>query len=517
MITVMRKHHKILMIFITVLVCISFSWYWNKTDFAQMDNGTVGKIYDRNVSRVEFQRNARLLRLGSQLGMRELITELTAGAQTEAQAFENFSWNLMVLRHEAGQLGIRPDTTEIAHAVKALPAFGGEHGFDLARYTDFTDRALAPMGFSEAQIEELATDQIILERVKKILSAGVNVPEAELRSNFEQAYAKLDVSVVRFRLEDFTKDAEINDADIAKYHQAQKAQLKTDEKRGVKFVRFGLTDEQKKLTGKARIDVLQKLADEANDFTEALQVKGADFDQVVAKFQLTPMVTADFSKASPDPALASTPQLVQAAFALAKEAPNSDAIQTEDGFEVMTLLNVEPSRPLTLDEARPKIVEALKHQSAQQVVSTKASEVARKLRDELKSGKPLADAAAQVGVQVEKIPTFALVDTLPGATPSPTPEPKNESPDMPHIKQAVSDLSPGGVSDYLSTPSGGLIVILEKRETLGPAKFEKSRVLIERQALQNKSQVVFYEWLRERRRAAGVQETKEARLRTEPS
>jgi parvulin-like peptidyl-prolyl isomerase len=517
MITVMRKHHKVLMIVITALVCISFSWYWNKVDLGQMGNGAVGKIYDRNISQVEFQRNARLLRLGSQLGMRELIAELTAGAQTEAQAFENFSWNLMVLRHEAGQLGIRPDTTEIANAVKALPAFGGERGFDLARYTDFTDHALAPMGFSEAQIEELAADQIILERVKKILSAGVNVPEAELRSSFEQAYAKMDVSVVRFRFEDFAKDAEINDADIVKYHEAQKAQLKTDEKRRAKFVRFGLTDEQKKLTGKARIDVLQKLADKANDFTEALQAKGADFDQAVAKFQLTPKETADFSQASPDPELASAPQLVQAAFALTKEAPNSAAIQTQDGFDVLTLLNVEPSRPLTLDEARPKIVEALKQQRVQQMVAMKASEVARQLRDELKSGKPVADAAAQAGVQVEKIPTFSLVDTLPGATPSPTPEPKNENPDMPRIKQAVSDLSPGGVSEYLSTPNGGLLVILEKREMFDPAKFEKSRVLIERQALQNKSQVVFYEWLRERRRAAGVQETKETNAQPAPS
>ncbi len=273
-------------------------------------------------------------------------------------------------------------------------------------------------------------------------------------------------------------------------------------------MRFGLTDEQKKLTGKERIDALQKLADKANDFTEALQVKGADFDQVVAKFQLTPKETAAFSKASPDPELASAPQLVQAAFALTKETPNSDAIQTQDGFDVLTLLKVEPPRPLTLDEARPKIVETLKQQRAQQMVATKASEVAHKLRDELKSGKPVADAAAQAGVKVEKIPTFALVDTLPGATPSPTPEPKNESPDMPRIKQAVSDLSPGDVSDYLSTPSGGLIVILEKRETLDPAKYEKSRVLIEREAFQNKSQIVFYEWLRERRREAGVQETK---------
>ena len=112
MITVMRNHHKTLMIVITALVCISFSWYWNANpDFGQMSNGTVGKIYDRNVSQVEFERNARLLRLSSQLGMRELITELTAGAQTEAQAFENFSWNLLVLRHEAERLGIRPDTT----------------------------------------------------------------------------------------------------------------------------------------------------------------------------------------------------------------------------------------------------------------------------------------------------------------------------------------------------------------------------------------------------------------------
>ena len=211
MITVMRKHHKVLMIVITVLVCISFSWYWNKTDFAQMGNGTVGKIYDRNVSQVEYQRNMRLLRLGSQLGMRDLIQELTIGAQSETEAFENFSWNLMVLRHEVEALGIEPTTTEIAKAVKALPAFHSEDGFDLPRYTDFADHALAPMGFSEAQIEELAADQIALEKLKKILSAGVSMPEAEMRKNYEQAYAKMDVSVVRFRSEDFDKEAQVSE------------------------------------------------------------------------------------------------------------------------------------------------------------------------------------------------------------------------------------------------------------------------------------------------------------------
>lgn len=506
MITMMRKHHKVLMIVITALVCISFSWYWNKTDFGQLGNGTVGKIYDRNVSQVELQRNMRLLRLGSQLDMRDLITELTAGAKTETEAFENFSWNLMVLRHEAQQMGVQPTTSEIANAIKTLPVFQGKEGFDVARYTNFVDQSLAPMGFNEAQVEELAGDQIMLQRVKNILSAGVSVPEGEMRHDFEQAYAKMEVSVIRFRSEDFAKEVQIGDDEIAKYYEAQKAELKTDEKRKVKFVQFGLTDAQKKLTGKGRIDVLQKLADKANDFNEALQAKGAEFDQVVAKFQLTAQETSDFAKAAPDPQLASVPQLVSAVFSLTKEGPNSDAIQTPNGFDVLHLLKIEPARPLTLEEARPKIVETLKKQKGQQKVAIKAGEVAHTLHDELKSGKPVAEAAAQAGVQVEKIPAFALVDTPPGATPAPSPEPKNERPDMAYIKQTASSLSPGEVSEYVRTPNGGLIVVLEKRETLEPAKFEKARPTIENQALQNRSRVVFYEWLRERRHAAGIED-----------
>ncbi len=51
-------------------------------------------------------------------------------------------------------------------------------------------------------------------------------------------------------------------------------------------------------------------------------------------------------------------------------------------------------------------------------------------------------------------------------------------------------------------------MILAKRETIDPAKFEKERPALESRALENQTQVVFYEWLRERRREAGVPEPK---------
>ena len=506
MITVMRKHHKILMIIITALVCISFSWFYNRTDFSSMSKGTVGTFYDHPVSQVEFQRNSRLLRLASQLGMRELVQALTIGAQTETEAFDNFAWNLMVLRHEADQLGIRPTTTEIAREVKSLPAFNGGKGFDLAAYNNFADHVLGSMGFSEAQIEELAADQIALGRLKKILSAGVSVPEGDMRENFTKAYAKMQVALVRFKPEEFAKDVQVSEDEIGKYYDAHKAELKSEEKRQVKFVTFALTDEQKKLTGKERIDALQKLANEANDFTEALQTQGGSFDSAVEKFRLAPKETGDITQAAPGPLLVGKAQLVQAAFALTKDAPNSDALQTADGFDILHLVKVEPPHPLTQQEARPQIVETLKKQESEQKAAATGNEVAEKLRVALKKGQSIEAAANATGVKLENLPAFSLADSPPGATPPPKPEPNKEAPDMGYVKQTASSLTAGSVSNYVTAPGGGFVLVLEKREEPTKADYEKARTALEQTALTNKGQIVFYEWLRDRRHAAGIQE-----------
>src|SRR6266550_2938312 len=64
-------------------------------------------------------------------------------------------------------------------------------------------------GLDEAQIEELVSDQLTLNRVKDLLGAGVHNSESETAENYERAYGKMDVAVVRFRNEDFDKDIKI--------------------------------------------------------------------------------------------------------------------------------------------------------------------------------------------------------------------------------------------------------------------------------------------------------------------
>ena len=504
MITILRKHHRWLMIVIAILA-VPFVFYFNKTDIGAQRSPDLGRIYDRPVTEIEFQRSVRLMNLASGLGLSLGSDLLVVNVASEGEMYAEFTWNRLILRHEAEQLGIRPNSSEITAFVKTLPRFRGEAGFDIDKYTEFTKTMLPSQGFNESQIEELVSDQLSLNRVKDLLGTGVQVSESESMENYEKGYGKMDVAVVRLRDEDFQKDVKITDEDIAKYYEAHKAQLKSEEKRRVDFVTFALTEAEKKLTGKERVDPLQKAADRANDFTQALLEKGANFGDVASKLQIPVAATGEFTAAAPDPQLAANPQLTKYSFQLTQEAPFSDPIQGPDGFVVLHLLGITEAHPLTLEEAKPKVVEALKSERLRELVSNKGEEVAGKIREALKSGTPLEKAVEQSGLKLERIPSFSLVEAPAPKSEADKEKPKNETPDLPTIKSAVAALNPGEVTDFVPAgKGGGLVAVLEKRAPADPSGYDAAKALFESRYLTQRRVAVFIEWMREQRRAAGV-------------
>ena len=506
MITVMRKHHKWLMIVISILAIPFIFYFVQQPDYGAIRSTDLGRIYDRPVTNVEFQRSARLMTLAQMLGL-QFAQELMMRPMSENDAYINFTFNRVVLNHEAKELGIRPTMPEIAAFVKTLRPFQGEQGFDPNKYTEFAQTRLPALGFTEAQLEELVSEQLALNRVKDLLGAGLHVADSESREYYEQAYGKLHVAVVRFREQDFQKDVKIGDEDIAKYYEARKAEFKTEEKRKAEFVAFTLNEEEKKLTGKEKVEPLQKLANRANDFVQALLEKDARFPEVAAKFNVPVAATGEFTAKAPDPLLAPVPALTQYAFQLKQEEPFSDAIQGPDGFYVLHLVGATAARPLTLDEAKPKIVEALTKERLRQLVSAKGADVARIIREAAGAGTPLDKALNQAGLQAERIPPFSIVENPPPAPPNPeeAKDKKPDAPDLQMIKSAVRELNPGDSSEFVPTPQGGLVAMLEKRDPADPAGYDKIRTDFEKNYLQSKRAVVFDEWLRDRRQAAGLQ------------
>jgi SurA N-terminal domain/PPIC-type PPIASE domain len=505
MITVMRKHHKWLMIVIAILA-IPFVFYFNKSDLSVKHQTDIGRIYDRPITTVEFERSVRFYTLAQMVGMSSMVQDLMMRPMTQDDAYLNFAFNRLVLAHEAEALGIQPTQDEILAYVKTLPVFQGAGGFDRAKFTDFVKNRLPALGFTEAQLEELVSDQLALNRLKDLLGAGLHVADSESAEYYDQFYGKLHVAVVRFREEDFQKDVKVTDDEVAKYYEAHKVELKTDEKRKVEFVTFGLNDAEKKLTGKEKIDALQKQAYRATDFAQAMLEKGAKFAEVAAKNNQPVIATGEFSVTAPDPQLGGSAQLAQYAFQLKPEDPASDALQGVDAFYVMHLVSVTPARPLILDEAKPKITDTLAKQKLKQLVATRANDVARTIREATKANTPLDKALAQMGLQTERIPPFSVIENPP--TPPPKPEePKDKKPDVPDlqsIKSAVGQLNPGDSTDFVPTATGGLVAVLEQREPGDPAGYEKVKTTFEKNYLQSKKMVVFDEWLHERRRAAGL-------------
>ena len=503
MINILRKNQKGLWIVIALL-CIPFVFYFSNSKIGPSGKNDIGRIYGKPVSTVELQRSARLFNLARELGMFSFLQDMVATAQTENDAYAEFTWNRLVLRHEAERLGIEPVPHEVATVIRGLRPFRSDTGFDPKKYDEFVKAALPAMGFGDAQLEELASDSLKLEKLKELVGTGVQMPAAEGEENYQRVYGKLNVVVARLRTDDFAKDVQVSDQEVATYYEARKAELKTEEKRKVSFVTFAMTDEQKALTGKDRMEPLQKLADRANDFTQALLDKATDFHAAAIKFQLPIQVTGDFPKSAPDPALSANPQLANYAFQLTPEQPSSDPIQSADSFTILHLEGVAPATPLTVEEAKPKIVEALKKQRTSELLATKATEATTKIRAALAAGTPPEQAMQQAGLQAEKVPPFALADP-PAAPPEPGKEPAPQTADLNSIKGAVAELNPGEVSDFTPTEKGGVIAALQGRDK--PAESgtpEQTRASFNGRLLRNKVEVAFREWLQERRHEAGV-------------
>src|SRR5204862_7039717 len=187
----------------------------------------------------------------------------------------------------------------------------------------------------------------------------------------------------------------------------------TEKELQVVFIMSAWNEEKKKLIEKERIEAMQKLYERTNAFTQPLLERGANYEAVAAKFQLTVQQSGEFTATTPDPKPNVDPQLGGTAFKLSPQEPNSDPIQVADGFYILHLTGVVEARPLSIEEAKPKIAGAIKNSRARELTSTKGAEIVHQLREAKKSGQPLDAAIQKSGTKIEKVPPFSLLEETP--------------------------------------------------------------------------------------------------------
>jgi len=83
MMTLLRRHRQWLMIVIAILAIPFVFYFVQKPDYGAMRSDRFARVYDRNISMVEAQQNARLFDLARALGMSDFLQSLTAGANDQ--------------------------------------------------------------------------------------------------------------------------------------------------------------------------------------------------------------------------------------------------------------------------------------------------------------------------------------------------------------------------------------------------------------------------------------------------
>jgi peptidyl-prolyl cis-trans isomerase D len=315
---------------------------------------------------------------------------------------------------------------------------------------------------------------------------------AEVRAAYDLRSRKTEVSFVKLNREEFLQAAQVSDEDVKKLYEERKETLKTDEKRKVRYAAFTLDEAGKALTGKERVEAMQKLADRAQEFAVAMAEPDAKFDEVAAKAEITPAETPEFSPQEPPQELGGSREIARAAFGLTEKEPNSDALAAADGYYVMQLSAVIPARPLTFEEAQPKLAEQLKNERASEAMNLRATELRNKIQAELQARKSFADAATAAGAKAESFPPFTLA------------QPSLESPDAREIITASVELPEGQMSDFVPTAEGGLLVHVDKRHPAEDEQFTKEQQTLAESLGEAKREAAFQDWLNERRAAANV-------------
>jgi hypothetical protein len=496
MIQVLRKNQRAFMLVVAVLTIVAFAFLYNTVSIDELSAIRNPTIYGKPLKPVDIERQVKNYQLTMALGQYELIGKLGGGASDQDAALTEFVWNLLVLQHEAAAMGIEPTDDQVADRIMALPNFQTSGQFDPTKYASFVAEQLTPRGFTERQLEEVMRDSLRLEAIESIVGAPAAVGQAEFES-ISKINQPVTAGVVRFEFDPSAIEVNVGADEVAAVYEERKASLRTNETRTVDYVEFRLPEDSA-LEGRAKVEALQELADRASAFVDLMAGKNLDLRQAAKEsgaevkalpaFDREGVIDREDAKASDGTtAAAVAPQV----FLLGRPGGATDIIQSGDAFLIASLTGIEPSRQMTLEEAREDIEAELaaSRRQAEFEAATQAS--ADKLRVAVEAGESLADAARGLGLDFNQLdgivpvdPAIDFRDRMPAA--------------------ATLLLREGELSGAERAPWGAFVVQLTGRGEADAEGAEEEEKMLRGDILERKRDLLFAEWLRVSRESAGI-------------
>ncbi len=442
----------------------------------------------RNILPDEIEREAANIRRAVQNSRGPDAAQILQGVNLRQLAVE-FLVEQTLIERQAHKLGLIVTDDDLAKAIASQAVFQVDGHFDQERYY----RILRDTQLEPADFENETRGKIFADTLQHLVTAGVAISPEEARAEYNRLGEKIALAYIEFPSTNFTPPPP-TDAEIEKFYADNKESFREPDRVKIDFIRYDFaalepkeppSDDEIKTYYEENLKTLFSHPDQiharhilipvaedasagdkaaarkhAEDLLERVK-SGASFADLAKQYSGDP----GSSQNGGDLGNVSRRELVKPFEDVAfKLKPGEFGLaETQFGFHVIQLIDAKGAKIDDVQEARPKIVAALKLKQGMAIArqDMEADEAAANL------GHELNELAKKRGLVAVTTPYFAREDTIKGAE------------DDANLKKEVFDMQGGEIRSIRKGQAPYLVKMLDRKPARLPPLAEiKVRVVV---------------------------------------
>jgi peptidyl-prolyl cis-trans isomerase D len=344
--------------------------------------------------------------------------------QIRAQATQGLITDALITQ-AIDEMGLRVGDEQVKNEIRNMKEFQVDGKFNNEQYLALLRRAsYTPAQFSQTMKSDIARRQLL----QMLVGSEFVLPSEVDVANKLQAQQRI-AKVLTVNSADFQNSDAINDEAIQNYYQNNSEQFKAAEQVSVNYVLLDAdqlvdqvsvtedeietyydnhrSDYQRAERRKVAHILVQGVSEESKQKAEALLAEinsGADFATLAAEKSDDTFSASNNGELDWFEAGVMDPAFDEASFALTKSAPLSNVVESEFGYHIIKLVDIEASEALPLDEVKGRVEVALQKQKTSELyfeLHQTLSEVAFESPDNLE------EAAGAISAQVQSSELFS--------------------------------------------------------------------------------------------------------------
>jgi peptidyl-prolyl cis-trans isomerase D len=404
-----------------------------------------GLVYLPGCQRImpdEIDREAAQIRRVLQGRYGENASQMLQGINLRQMALEELIEQALITGM-AKKLGLGISDHDLARTIESQAEFQNDGHFDVTRYNQVVRTYL---DVEPAEFEQQTRDQMLVDTLRLMIAEAVKVSRDEARREFNRFGEKLSLAYIAFSYANFADGIKPSEQQLTSFYANNKDAFRQPELVKIGFIRYDPTAlvgtatpsvseiqdyyERNLKTvfthpeqARARHILIQVAPDataqqktaaktEADDLLRKLKA-GTNFDDLAKRYSDDPGTKDNGGDLGYFKHGEMLKQIDDAVFKL--KPGQLEIVRTSLGYHVIRLDDVKPAHIDTIEEARPKIIAALKEKSG--------SELARQYMDQdltaALQGRALQDIANKRGLVAVETPYFGANASIKGAEDDP--------------------------------------------------------------------------------------------------